>query len=198
MMWIGTANGILKLKHTSTLNTKFKGELKTEGESRSPKDTHVLAIAHVEKTSSVIVSTNVGEIWAFVDKLAPEGLVIEEHMRLREGTSCYQMAVVEVEGSVEVWGTMDDAQLIMLKRQDGSWMMDKPYEVGGGNRNRQFFCIAHAAFRDQGGRAHNHLWVSYRHKGTIASWDLQKRQYRATVDTVSFRERKHKSRVAVL
>lgn len=187
MMWIGTANGILKLKNTSTLNTKFKGELKTEGEPLSPQKIHVLSIVHVEQTSSVIVSTDVGEIWAFSDKLTDKGLVIEEHMILKERANCYQMAVVEVEGSVEVWGTMDNSQLLMLKQQGRGWMMDEPYKVAV-KPQWQFFCIADAAFRDKGGTAHNHLWVSYRSKGTIVSWDLQKRQYRTTIDTSSFRE----------
>ena len=189
MMWIGTAEGILKIKHTTTLNTKFKGELKPEEEPPSPRNTHVLAIVHVEKKSSVIVSTDTGEIWAFSDKLTREGLVIEEHMRLQVGKSCYQMVVVEVEGSVEVWGTLDNSQLLMLKQHEGrGWMVEK-YEVEC-KLQWQFFCIAHAAFEVEGGTTHNHLWLSYRQKRTVVSWDLQKRMYRATVDTASFRERK--------
>ena len=188
MMWIGTTNGILKLKNTSTLNTKFKGELKSEGEQPlTPRNTHVLSIAHVEQTSSVIVSTNVGEIWVFSDKLTDKGLVIEEHVILKDRTNCYQMAVVEVEGSVEVWGTMDNSQLIMLKQQGREWMIDEPYKVDV-KPEWQFFCITHAEFQDEGGSSHNHLWMSYRSKGTVVSWDLQKRQYRVKVDTKSFGE----------
>ena len=188
MMWIGTTNGILKLKNTSTLNTKFKGELKTEGEQPlSPRNTHVLSIAHVEQTSSVIVSTTMGEIWAFNDKLTENGLMIEEHMILNERANCYQMAVVEVEGSVEVWGTMDNSQLIMLKKQGKGWMMEEPYKVDVKPKG-QLFCITHTAFSDKDGSTHNHLWMSYRSKGIIVSWDLQRRQYRATVDTMSFGE----------
>lgn len=184
MMWIGTAQGILKLKHAPTLITKFKGELKTEG--KSVDNTFVLAIVHVKKASSVLVSTDAGEIWAFDDKLTPEGLVIEERMKLKKGTNCYQMVVVEVQGSLEVWGTTDLTQLIMFKRVGRGWMVDGQYTVEC-KQKWQFYNIAHAEFKDKDGVIQNHLWVSYRQKGLIICWDLQKRQYRTQLDTTQFR-----------
>ena len=192
MMWIGTAKGVLKLKHISTLHTQFKGELKTDGELRSPRNTDVLAITHVEKKSSVIVSTDSGDIWVFSDKLTKEGLVIEEHIKLPEGINCYQMVVAEVKDAVEVWGTLDNSQLLMLKQYKGrgkGWTMEK-YEIDY-KPQWQFFCIAHAAFENGGGASCNHLWLSYRQKGTVVSWDLQKMQFRTALDTTSFRERKY-------
>ena len=183
LMWIGTAKGILKLKHARSLNTKFKGELKTDGKSAS--NTFVLAIVHVEKTSSVLVSTNAGEIWGFSDRLTKEGLVIEERMKLSQGTNCYQMVVVEVQGSLEVWGTTDKTQLILFKKQGRGWMVDGQYRVEC-KQDWQFFNIAHAEFEDSEGLTQNHLWVSYRHKGLVVCWDLQNRQYKAQLDTTQF------------
>ena len=188
MMWIGTTRGILKLKHAPTLYTKFNGELKSEG--RSLDETFVLAITHVEKASSVLVSTNAHEIWAFSDKLIKEGLVIEERIRLAEGTNCYQMIVVEVFGSLEVWGTMDNSQLIMLHTHGRGWMMDGPHKVDC-KPEWQFFLIAHAAFQDKIGATHNHLWIPYRQKGLIVCWDLQKRKYKTKIDTAALKCCKH-------
>lgn len=180
MMWIGTAKGILKLKHIPTLSTSFKGELKTDG--KSIDETYVLAITYVEKASSVLVSTNASEIWAFSDMLTPEGLVIEERIRLQPELNCYQLIVVEVRGSLEVWGTMDNSQLILFQKHGKGWMMGGPYKVKC-RQNWQFYHIAHAAFEDQKGDTHNHLWVPYWKKGSIVCWDLQKRQHRTTLDT---------------
>lgn len=179
-MWIGTTKGVLKLKHTPTLTTKYKGELKTEG--KSVKETYVLAITYVEKVSSVLVSTNASEIWAFNDTPTPEGLVIEERIRLPTDMNCYQMIAVEVRGSLEVWGTMDKSQLIMFQKQGKGWMMDGPYKVKC-KQDWQFYHIAHAEFEDKEGDTHNHLWVPYWKKASIVCWDLQKRQYRTTLDT---------------
>lgn len=186
-MWIGTTKGILKLKHAPTLTTKFKGELKTEG--RSLEETYVLAITHVKKASCVLVSTNANEIWAFNDTLTPEGLIIEERMGLKPGINCYQLAVVEVRGSLEVWGTMDDSQLIMLTTQGKGWMMDGPFRVEC-KQSWQFYHIAHAAFEDKEGETQNHLWVPYWKKSSIVCWDLQKRQHKTTLDTSALRPRK--------
>ena len=188
MMWIGTTKGILKLKHAPTLSTKFKGELKTEG--RSIEETFVLSIAHVEQTSSVLVSTNAHEIWAFSDKLTNEGLVIEERMRLADGTNCYQMIIVEVLGSLEVWGTMDYSQLVMFKKQGKGWMVDGQYKINV-KPESQFFHIAHAAFTDMGGITQDHLWVPYRQKGSIVCWDLQTRKYKTKIDTSVLRSGKY-------
>lgn len=184
MMWIGTTNGILKLKQISTLSTKYKGELKSPEELMSPRKLHVLSIAHVERTSSVIVSTDAGEIWAFSDRLTDAGLVIEERIKLRPNTNCYKMAAVEVDGSVEVWGTSDESQLIMFKKQGKGWTLDDPYQIEG-NKGLNFFCIAYATYMGKTSE-HHHLWVSYRHKGTVVSWDLRRRQYRNTISTASF------------
>jgi hypothetical protein len=121
--------------------------------------------------------------------LTSEGLVIEERMELKANTNCYQMVVVEVQGSREVWGTLDRNQLVMLKRHGrGGWMMDGPYQVQYEHSRPewQFFCIAHAAFQDKAGMPQNHLWASYRQKRTTICWDLQKRQYKAMCSTDSF------------
>ena len=185
-MWIGTTKGILKLKHAPTLTTKFKGELKTEG--RSVNKTHVLTIAHVKKESSVLVSTDANEIWAFSDKLIPEGLAIEERMSLSQNTNCYQMAVVEVSGSLEVWGTMDNSQLIMLRRQGKGWTMERPYKIDC-RPTWQFYHITHAEFEDEKGVPHNHLWVSYWTKSSMVCWDLQKRQCRTELGTTALKRK---------
>ena len=184
MMWIGTTKGILKLKHAPTLTTKFKGELKAE--DRSLDKTYVLNITHVKQESSVLVSTDANEIWAFNDKLTPEGLIVQERMSLSQDTNCYQMAVVEVMGSLEVWGTMDNSQLIMLKRQGRGWTMERPYRIDC-KQNWQFYHIAHAAFEDEGGVPHNHLWVPYWKKSLMVCWDLQKRQCRTTLGTTALK-----------
>ena len=183
MMWIGTTKGILKLKHAPTLRTMFKGDLTTAGRA-----TTVLTIAHVQKVSTVLVTTNTNEIWAFNDTLTPEGLIIEERMSLERGTNCYQLAVVEVKGSLEVWGTMDNSQLIMLRKQGREWMMEGPYRIDC-KQQWQFNHIAHATFEDKNGETQNHLWVPYWEKRYIVCWDLQKREHRTTLETTALRPR---------
>lgn len=181
MMWIGTAKGILKLKHAPTLSTKFKGDLTTEGR-RTP---YILSIVHVAKTSTVLVTTDKGDIWAFRDRLTPQGLTIEDHLVLPEDKTCYQLIVIEVGGSLEVWGTMDHSQLLLLEKKRQGWEM-RTFDVAS-KPQWQFFHIAHATFEDKNGRTQNHLWMPYWMKSHIVCFDAQARQLKTTLDTSSLK-----------
>lgn len=182
-MWIGTAKGILKLKHAPTLTTKFKGYLRTDG----LQPPFILNIVHIAEKSSVLVSTDKGEVWAFEDKLTPKGLVIQERLRLPDQTNCYQMMAVNIRGSLEVWGTMDKSQLLMLSQKMGGWTMEIfPVSCETESiRSWQFFHIAHATFEDQHKVTQDHLWVPYWKKSYTVCWDLQKREPRGGLDTTA-------------
>ena len=181
MMWIGTTNGILKLKHAPTLVTKFKGKLKTE----TTPNPFILNITHVDKTSSVLVTTSANDIWVFHDKLSDKGLVIEDHLMLPNSINCYQLAMLEVGGSLEVWGTMDRNQLLLLEKKRLGWEMQW-FHVKS-KQEWQFFHIGHATFEDKSGQIQNHLWASYRQKSHLVCWNVQDRQLLTTLDTTSLK-----------
>ncbi len=75
----------------------------------------VLHILHVEETHSILVATVGGDIWSLYDQLVPGGLKIQDRIILAELSPFYHLAKVVIEGSVEVWGTMDNDRVLVLE-----------------------------------------------------------------------------------
>jgi len=117
-MWMGTSTGTLKVFHAPTLKAKFAGKLEIgNGQSASL----ILDILHVEETSSVLVVNTNGEIWSFYDKIVPGGLKIQDRILLPDNNPCFHLTKVNVQGSVEVWGTMDSNRVLLLERVEWGW-----------------------------------------------------------------------------
>ena len=180
MMWMGTTTGTLKVFHAPTLKAKFTGKLAVGVDRPSC----VLNILHIPSISCVLVSTANGDIWSFHDKLTDKGLVIQCRLALIDNYQCYHLVAVEREGLVEVWGTMDNSQLCLLE-SDGAlgWKTQEVKVQTGDPKLRLCSHIALANFKNGSkGVEQNHLWISYRSRGVLVSWDANSRQQLAVVN----------------
>ena len=179
MMWMGTSTGTLKVFHAPTLKAKFTGM----GGARA---SCILDILHLEKTSSVLVSTISGDIWSFHDRLSPHGLRIQCRLSLSDCLPCYHLVAVETDESVEVWGTLDNSQLCLLEKDGSGWKSQEIRVATGDPKLRVCSHIILASFRNKKGVTQNHLWISYRSRGVLVAWDVSSRQQKAVVNCNSF------------
>ena len=179
MMWMGTTTGTIKVFHAPTLQAKFTGKLKI-GASRP---SCILNILHIPSMACVLVSTANGDIWSFKDRLTPKGLVKQCRLTLTDNYQCYHLVAVEREGTVEVWGTMDNSQLCLLERDGGLvWKSQEIKVTTGDPKLPRCSHIALASFVNKRGVAQNHLWISYRSRGVLVVWDASSRQQLAVVN----------------
>lgn len=184
---MGTTTGTLKVFHAPTLKAKFTGKL-TVGKVRP---SCVLDILHVEKLSCVLVSTANGDIWSFHDSLTTKGLKIQCRLTLTDNYQCYHLVTVEIEERVEVWGTLENSQLCLLE-QDGAMWKSQEIKVNTGDpRLRVCSHIALASFKDKKGVLQNHLWISYRSRGVLVSWDALSRQQRKVINCNNYQQLKN-------
>ena len=178
-MWTGTSSGTLKVFHAPTLKAKYAGKLTMEGLPASA----ILDIRHVEETSSVLVATVNGEIWSFYDRIVPGGLKIQDRIILPEMSPCYHMVKVNVQGSVEVWGTLDNNRVLLLEKSGGPGWRKLEFESNpGDSRLRLCSFVAHASFTGKDGSMHNHVWLSYRHRSVLVCWDARTRRQKCVLD----------------
>lgn len=177
-MWMGTSTGTLKVFHAPTLKAKFAGKLELGGTKASA----VLDILHVEESSSVLVATFGGEIWSFCDRLVQGGLRIEETIFLPDCNPCYHLVKVNVQGSVEVWGTMDNNRVLLLEKSGSGWTKLE-YKSDPKDLKLQLCSyIAHACFTGKDGTTENHIWISYRNRSVLVCWDAKTRQQRCILN----------------
>lgn len=179
MMWMGTTTGTLKVFHTPTLKAKFTGKLATGSSSSSC----ILNIVHVPSNMCVLVSTANGDILSFHDGLTTKGLVIQCRLTLSDFYQCYHLVAIERDGTVEVWGTMDNSQLCLLE-SDGraGWKSQNIKVETGDPKLRLCSHLALANFKDKQGREQTQLWISYRSRGVLVAWDAAARKQIAVVN----------------
>lgn len=181
-MWMGTSTGTLKVFHAPTLKAKFAGKLEIgNGQSASL----ILDILHVEETSSVLVVNTNGEIWSFYDKIVPGGLKIQDRILLPDNNPCFHLTKVNVQGSVEVWGTMDNNRVLLLERVEWGWKKLEFESDPKDPKLRLCSFIAHASFTARDGNPANHIWISYRQRSLLVSWDAKERKQRAIINCAS-------------
>ena len=186
-MWMGTTTGTLKIFHAPTLKAKYTGKLIIGVMNPSC----VLNILHVESASCVLVSTTNGEIWSFCDSLSVRGLVIQCRLTLTDNYQCYHMVAVEREGTVEVWGTMDNSQLCLLESDGAGWRSQEVKVNTDDPKLRLCSHIALAHFKDKKGVTQDHIWISYRSRGVLVAWDAVAREQRAVINcNISFQQLK--------
>lgn len=186
MMWMGTTAGTLKVFHAPTLRAKFTGKVMIGGIHSSC----ILDILHVESASCVLISTACGDIWSFHDGLTTKGLKIQCRLNLIDNYQCYHLVALETEGSVQVWGTLDDSQLCLLERDGAGWKSQAIKVRTGDPKLRLCSHIALASFKDKKRVLQNHLWISYRSRGVLVAWDTSSRQQRAVINCNSFQQLK--------
>ena len=177
-MWMGTSSGTIKVFHSPTLKAKFAGRLEMGGQSSSA----VLDIRHVEETSSVLVATVMGEIWSFYDRIVTGGLRIQDRIILPEMSPCYHLVKVNVQGSVEVWGTMDNNRVLVLEKDGSGWRQLEFESDPKDPKLRLCSYIVHANFTGKDGTMQNHVWISYRHRSVLVCWDAKTRQQRTVLN----------------
>ena len=179
-MWMGTSSGTLKVFHAPTLKSKYTGKLTMEGLPASA----ILDIRHVEETASVLVATVNGEVWSFYDRIVTGGLKIQDRIILPELSPCYHMVKVNVQGSVEVWGTMDNNRVLLLEKSGGGsgWKKLEFESNPGDSKLRLCSFVAHANFTGKDGSMQNHVWLSYRHRSVLVCWDARTRRQRCTLN----------------
>ena len=182
---MGTTTGTMKVFHAPTLKAKFTGKLSIGVQRPSC----ILDILHIKSLSCVLVSTTAGDIWSFHDGLTANGLVKQCRLTLMD-YQCYHLVAVESHGSVEVWGTLDNSQLCLLEKDGAGWKSQEIKVKTGDPKLRVCSHIALAQFKDKKGAYQSHLWISFRSRGVLVSWDATLRQQRCVVNCNSFQQLK--------
>ena len=171
--------------HAPTLKTKFSGKLTgmmNNLEEGSMSGRVILDIRHIPETSSVLVAKVNGEIWSLHDKICPGGLRIEDQILLPDYSPCYHMVKVVVEGSVEVWGTMENNRLLLLERQRLGWSKQELVADPKDHKLRLCSYIVYTTFTGKDGSEMNHIWISYRNRSVLVSFDAKSRKQRCILN----------------
>ena len=180
-IWIGTSTGTLKIFHAPTLKTKFNGKLQLPKQPPS----FILDIRHVPETSTVLVANANGDIWSLYDRIVPGGIQIQNRIELSDLSPCYHLVKVNEQGHIEVWGTMENNRLLILEKSaDSSEMWAKSeLKVEPGNPKLQLCSyIVHTCFTGRDGRQLSHIWVSYRNRSVLVSFDVKPRSQRCVLN----------------
>ena len=181
---MGTTTGTIMVFHAPTLKTKFTGKLTRtpNGEEGSMTGRVILDIRHIAETSSVLVAKVNGEIWSLHDKIVPGGLRIEDQILLPEYSPCYHMVKVKVEGSVEVWGTMENNRVLLLERGTYGWNRKELTADPKDHKLRLCSYIVHTSFTGRNGADLSHIWISYRNRSVLVSFDAKTRKQRCILN----------------
>ncbi len=181
LIWMGTANGTIKIFHAPTLKIRFAGKMAVSGGGPA---SFVLNILHVEEISCVLVANHSGEIWVFSDRVLPGGLKIRERISLPDFSPCFHLVKVlhPDPNKVEVWGTMDHNRVLLLERQNKQWMQVELESSPGDTKLNLCSYIVHTRFTGRTGMECNHVWVSYRNRSLLVGFDAQTRQQRCRLN----------------
>ena len=170
--------------HAPTLKTKFAGKL--TGMASNPEGSLsgrvILDIRHIPETSSVLIAKVNGEIWSLRDKITRGGLRIEDQILLPEYSPCYHMVKVKIEGSIEVWGTMENNRVLLLERQQYGWSRKELVADPEDHRLRLCSYIVHTSFTGRDGSELSHVWISYRNRSVLVSFDAKSRKQRCILN----------------
>ena len=184
MIWMGTSTGTIMVFHAPTLKTKFAGKL--TGMASNPEGSLsgrvILDIRHIPETSSVLIAKVNGEIWSLRDKITQGGLRIEDQILLPEYSPCYHMVKVKIEGSIEVWGTMENNRVLLLERQQYGWSRKELVADPEDHRLRLCSYIIHTSFTGRDGSELSHVWISYRNRSVLVSFDTKTRKQRCILN----------------
>ena len=87
------------------------------------------------------------------------------------------------DGKLEVWGTMENNRLLLLQRTaKSSWkhshLTIDPKEA----RLRLCSHIAAASFTKESGESARHMWISYRQKSVLVSFDAHTKEQRCILN----------------
>lgn len=185
--WMGTSTGNLRILHAPTLKLCHSWKLP----SSDDKPSSILKILHVQEMSCVLVTTHGAEIWSLHDRLVgTTGLQILQHMMI-EDCPVYDLVKVNMpDGRVEVWGTMDNNTLILLELDSSQWKWSLHTLEATGYLK---YCshIVCCSFTNEGGKEERHLWVSYRNRGGLISFDTQERKQRCLLSVAQVLKNHH-------
>ena len=105
-MWLGNANGELRIIHAPSMKTKFVHSLN----SKDSLSDCIFDIVHVKADRKVMVSTRNDDVWIFSDALDKGSLRFYARLQLPDRYPVFHMAVVNVNESAEAWGTSSEKQ----------------------------------------------------------------------------------------
>ena len=184
-VWMGTSTGTLKIFHAPTLQVQYARQLDVEMEFWDTPG--IIEIRHVKEACSVLVATGKGEIWSILDHVVSGGLKIQDRILPPSNTTnitCNRMVTVNYsQQSVEVWGTMSENRIFVLKPAGGGLWRKQEFEPTVEDSNlRACLYIAHASFSGRNGLMQNHVWHSYRSKAVLVCWDAETKQQRHVLD----------------
>lgn len=175
---MGTSRGSIRVIHAPTLTVKYSNQLYKD-EALGPAA--ILKILHVQEKECVFVTVHQSEIWCFHDRLVgkPPNLIPKQRIKTDDrddGGPVYDLVKVVLDGTVQIWGTMDNNVLIQLTMVNDEWV--KHYHTITPPNYQMKVCsyIVCCSYTDSGGAEQCHLWVSYRSKSSIVCLDVRTEQ----------------------
>ena len=170
MMWMGTDSGSLVVCHAPSLKIMHTFPAKAGGT--------IFDIVHVGEASTVVVTTQRGEVWCFQDHPAPGGLQIEQTLTATDGA--YRLVKVVIRGGpVQVWGSMDNNAIFLMEWGGGgagkeAWKkVPLPRCDSGNPKTVLLSCVAHSSFVDSSGSDCDFVWMAYRNRSVVVCWDAR-------------------------
>ena len=147
----------------------------------------ILKILHVSELNCVLVSLTSSEIWSVHDRLIgkPPSLVKEQKITTsdRDGSGpVYDLVKINIDGQLQVWGTMDNNTLLLLQKKQHNWSKHY-YDVHPYSHHLKVCShIVCCSFTDDENIKHDHLWISYRSKGGIVCFDARNKAQRGSLN----------------
>ena len=173
-VWLGNANGELRIIHAPTMKTKFVRSLN----SKEFTSARILDIVHVKADRKVVVSTKNCDVWIFSAVLDKGGLRLYSHIQFPDEQEVIHMTVVDVNGSPEVWGTRSDNKMVVFQRHQSKWdYCELQCESFSGG-----LTVASSVFTGNHGDTKSHVWVSFNRRPYIVCWDAVKKKQLHKVD----------------
>ena len=172
-MWLGNANGELRIIHAPTMKTKFVRSLN----SKESMSDCILDIVHVKVDRKVMVSTHNGDVWIFSDVLDKNSLRFYSRFQFSYEYPVFHMTVVDINGFPEVWGTSSDNKVMVFQRHQSKWdyseLQCKPFS---GERKYIVALATSSVFTGKDGNSRSHVWMSFNRRAYIVCWDAVKKK----------------------
>ena len=179
-MWLGSADGELKVIHAPSMKTKFASSLNTIDR---PIPACIVDIIHVKSAHKVMVATRNCDVWIFLDIPDKGGLRLNTHLRFSEEYQVFHMTVVNVNGSSEVWGTSSENKIVVFHPQQSRWGHSKlQCEPFSGGRLLTVSLATSSVFTGKHGDTKSYVWVSFNRRTYIVCWDAVKKKQLHVVD----------------
>ena len=179
-MWLGSVNGELRVIHAPTMKTQFVHSLSSR---HFPTPACILDIVHVKTDRKVMVSTHNFDFWIFSDVPDKSGLRLQSHLQFSDEYPVFHMAVVDVNGSLEVWGTRSENKIMVFQRHQSKWdYSELQCEPFSGGRLLTVALATSSVFTGKHGDTKSHVWVSFNRRAYIVCWDAVKKKQLHKVD----------------